>query len=248
MDKSNNSTLEHSQLLTIRNIEINQFVNNYYLRHYANNLETLEPETLDWIDSFEKNSVFYDIGASAGFFSLYAALKINCHIIAFEPDAQNFSILDKNHYLNKENILNPFMSFNIALGNKNEISKLYMFRYEAGAAMKILDKPKKRLEQNTFEPAHIQYVIQERLDDFVSNYKLPIPDYLKIDVDGSEHKIIEGSQRLLSNQKIKSILIEIEENDDHLKTIHIIKKFGFNIKAKYQVEHYKELFNYHFVR
>ena len=37
--------------------------------------ETREPEVLDWIDSFEKGCVFFDVGASFGTETLYAALK-----------------------------------------------------------------------------------------------------------------------------------------------------------------------------
>lgn len=243
-----NTTQKYSRSITIRNVTMKQFVNNYYLRHYADNLHSIEPETLDWIDSFDKNSVFYDVGASGGIFSLYAAIKRNCHIIAFEPEAQNFAILEKNHYLNQSLFCNPFMTFNLALGDHKEISKLFIFRYEAGAAMKILDKPIKRLEETPFKPAHVQYVIQERLDDFVSNYNLPCPNYIKIDVDGSEKKIIEGSQNLLRNKNIRSILVEIEEKNNYLRTLEDIKKLGFIIKEKYQVENYKQLFNYLLVR
>ena len=37
---------------------------------------TKEPETLEWIDNFKKNKVFWDIGANIGLYSCYAAKKI----------------------------------------------------------------------------------------------------------------------------------------------------------------------------
>ena len=37
--------------------------------------EKREPEVLDWIDGFEKDCVFFDVGASFGTETLYAALK-----------------------------------------------------------------------------------------------------------------------------------------------------------------------------
>ena len=39
------------------------------------NWETREPEVLDWIDGFEKGCTFFDVGASFGTETLYAALK-----------------------------------------------------------------------------------------------------------------------------------------------------------------------------
>ena len=34
-----------------------------------------EPETIDWINSFKENKIFWDIGANIGLYSCYAALK-----------------------------------------------------------------------------------------------------------------------------------------------------------------------------
>ena len=53
-------------------------------------LYTKEPETLNWIDSFQPNNseniVFWDIGANIGLYSIYAAVKFkNIEIISFEP-------------------------------------------------------------------------------------------------------------------------------------------------------------------
>ena len=36
----------------------------------AETFKTKEPETIEWIDSFKKNSVFWDIGANVGIYSL----------------------------------------------------------------------------------------------------------------------------------------------------------------------------------
>ena len=44
----------------------------------------------------------------------------------------------------------------------------------------------------------------------MSVYEIPLPDYIKIDVDGIEHYILKGSEKVINNAK--SVLIEI--NDD----------------------------------
>ena len=60
-----------------------------------------EPETLDWIDSMETNSVIWDIGANIGLYSCYAAKKIfNSKVFAFEPSVFNLEILARNIHLN----------------------------------------------------------------------------------------------------------------------------------------------------
>ena len=64
---------------------------------------TKEPDTLKWIDSFKNNSktVFWDIGANIGIFSIYAALKKNIKIFSFEPSFNNLSILGENISINQ---------------------------------------------------------------------------------------------------------------------------------------------------
>jgi hypothetical protein len=53
-----------------------------YLR--ANTFLTKEPETCTWIDEFDSKSVFLDVGANGGAFSLYGAQK-NMLFIALSP-------------------------------------------------------------------------------------------------------------------------------------------------------------------
>ena len=42
-----------------------------------------EEDTIKWIDEFEDNKVFYDIGANVGTFSVYASLKKKSKSIFF---------------------------------------------------------------------------------------------------------------------------------------------------------------------
>lgn len=237
------------QEFNIRGEKFLNITSNLYLSRAAKELETMEPDTLNWIDSFKPNSVFYDVGAATGSFSLYAAVKKKSEVIAFEPEAQNFSILEMHHYLNKEKISKPIKSLNFALSNSPELGHLFIVNNQPGAAMKILDKPIKRLEKNEFHPSHVQTVIKDKLDDIIKRYNLPSPNYIKIDVDGSELDVVEGASQTLSDPKMYSALIEIEDTNE--KNSPIIKKmedFGFQIKEKNQLEDYEGLFNYIFTK
>lgn len=57
-----------------------------------------EPDTLDWIDSFEPDSCYFDIGANIGQYSLYPAKKYGdkIQVYAFEPQSNNYYVLNKN--------------------------------------------------------------------------------------------------------------------------------------------------------
>ena len=62
---------------------------------------TKEPETLEWIDSFEEGSCFWDIGANIGLYSIYSASKINkIKVFSIEPSTSNLRVLSRNISIN----------------------------------------------------------------------------------------------------------------------------------------------------
>ena len=73
---------------------------------------------------------------------------------------------------------------------------------------------------------NIKFLLEEKL--------LDIPDYIKIDVDGIEHLILEGAGSYLKNKKIKSISVEINENFklQYLNVLKIMKKNNFFLRHK----------------
>ena len=66
----------------------------------AKTLLTKEPETIEWINGFNKTDIFWDIGANVGVYSLYAALR-GLSVLAFEPSPSNYYLLSRNIEINK---------------------------------------------------------------------------------------------------------------------------------------------------
>ena len=62
---------------------------NPLLRLRAETFLTKEPETLEWIDRMNDDSVLWDIGANVGIYSIYAAVSKRANVIAFEPSFFN---------------------------------------------------------------------------------------------------------------------------------------------------------------
>ena len=89
----------------------------------AETLLTKEPDTIQWIDSFEENSEFWDIGANIGVYSLYGANR-KIKVTAFEPSASNYYILTKNIEINgfDDQILATFASgLKLATGSVTDL-------------------------------------------------------------------------------------------------------------------------------
>src|SRR5690349_18823938 len=59
-----------------------------------------EPVTIEWIAGFAPDDVFVDVGANVGMYSIWAAKTRKTRVFAFEPEAQNYSLLNRNIVLN----------------------------------------------------------------------------------------------------------------------------------------------------
>src|SRR3989338_9770525 len=88
--------------------------NNALTYFRANTFFSKEPDTLAWIDTFNKSDTFYDIGANVGLYSLYAAIK-GISVIAFEPESQNYAEFNKNIFLN--NLDSKIQALNVAISD-----------------------------------------------------------------------------------------------------------------------------------
>ncbi|MBI3511403.1 MAG: FkbM family methyltransferase [Bacteroidetes bacterium] len=202
------------------------------LRFIADAFETIEPKTLDWIDSFSAGETMYDIGASNGMFAVYAAVKKNCCVVAFEPDAQNFSVLEMNHFLNNKKISTPIISLNVAASDKYDLGSFHAVNYGAGHHNKTLEK---NSDLHTAY-AHTQMVLTASLDKLITDFNLPEPDHVKIDVDGAEWNVMQGAAGRLASGKVRSWLIELREGTQEAENIfNLMQKNNYEMKERQKI-------------
>jgi hypothetical protein len=70
------------------------------------------------------------------------------------------------------------------------------------------------------------------MDSAITNFKLPPPRYIKIDVDGIEHLILEGGATILG--QVNSVLVEINDNFklQSENAIRYLKQAGLQLHNK----------------
>lgn len=187
-----------------------------------------EPITISWIRSFKKNKCMFDIGANVGIYSIYAAKTRLVNVYAFEPESNNFQNLMQN--ININNLNTSVIPFPIGISDTTEFSKLQISSFEPGSSHHTVGK--NHLDHNTLsiiKSKLTQGIFSTTIDDLCFKWNLPIPSYLKIDVDGIENKIIDKAKNVLKDSNLQSVLIEINENrNEDINIVKLLLKIGFN--------------------
>jgi FkbM family methyltransferase len=214
--------------IKVNNSNLKFYVTNYLLKYRVDTFFEKEPQTIRWIDSFKKNKIFYDIGSNIGLYSCYAATK-DLKVVSFEPSIFNLEILGKNIKLN--NLCNNVIIVPISLNNKNLISKFNLSSIDNGSALSSFGEPISH-DGSSLEVKFNYQTIGIKLDDCVNLFQLPYPDYIKIDVDGIEHLILEGSNNVLKN--VTSILVEINDRfiEQKVRCEQLLKNNNFYLLSR----------------
>jgi FkbM family methyltransferase len=204
-----------------------------------------ETENLDFIDQIRPGEVLFDLGACEGRFSIYASLK-GIHCFSFEPEKRNFEALLENIELNDiAGILKPF---ELAIGKQKGRGNLKIGQPWAGGHQKVVEQEDIRGDlMFTFKEEQTVDVVD--FDSFIIDKNLTCPDYLKIDIDGSEKAFVYGAQNTLKNPKLKGIIFELEIRDHNFDFIvENLKQNGLVEYARYQIPNEEFLYNIIFFR
>jgi len=186
-----------------------------------------EPDTIAWLRRIPHGSVFLDIGANVGMYSLAAALARGCRVYAFEPESQNYALLNANIALN--NAQGRVVAFCAALTDKPGFDRLYLSRFDHhGGGSCHSYGAEVGFDLTPRQAPFSQGCIGATLDELVSSGALPIPNYIKIDVDGFEHKVIKGALQTLNDHRVHELLIEINPAlPEHQSLLQQLRTLGF---------------------
>lgn len=179
-----------------------------------------EPETVQWIERHMKaDSVFFDVGANVGAYSLVAAHVAPGQIFAFEPLYATYATLQENILLNGFSNITP-MQF--ALGDKAGFVQIYPSTLKSGGAQHSYSKGKHVLRLATID-----------MDTLISVFKVPQPTMVKIDVDGYELPVIRGMFNAIANPALSTLLVELDATSGK-DVLDILGSAGFKLVSKTQ--------------
>lgn len=174
---------------------------------FPRNLVGREPETIDWIDGFETPCTLWDIGANIGTYALYAALRRGVSVLAFEPSPASYAALSRNVEANGRD--EEVQALCVAFSDRTRLGSLNMSATHAGNSFNSFASA----EDCFGRPIDIKFrqsTLGFTIDDFRLLFGLAPPNYLKIDVDGTEAPILDGAAETLRDPALRSVLIELE--------------------------------------
>lgn len=187
------------------------------------------------LDAAHSASVFFDIGANIGLFSLAAGVvHDHLRVFSFEPERLNYQRLVAN--IRQNSLSERVTPLRLALGSHR--GRLPLQRRGdhpgIGGHAIAIDAPA--------DSAHRDEVASETVDRLVSDAEVPPPDLIKIDVEGFELQVLRGMRRTLTHERPvvflelhPRLLSRFDDSPDEL--IRFIRELGYQdrvIKATRQ--------------
>lgn len=165
---------------------------------------------------FQYNSYAVDAGAYMGEISKKINKIYKTKVLAFEPNKENFKILNKKKSKN-------IQCFNLALSKKNTFLELTNSKDSSN----VLGFKSKEKDMKTKVKA-------VKLDKFL-NYNI---QFLKIDVEGAEIQLLEGAKKVLKKFKPNLVISVYHKHNDILEIYRQIESLRVFKKHKLHFKHY----------
>jgi FkbM family methyltransferase len=207
-------TVHHST--AAGSLDMTFYTPNAMCRYRTDTFSTKEPETLEWIDRFGGKGALYDIGANVGLYSVYYAKVHGGTVYAFEPSVLNLGLLAKNISIN--DLSDRVVIVPNPLTSENHVAPFHLSMLDEGGSMSTFG----------IETGHDGAALATQLAygttgmslDFMVEWGLipQPPTMIKIDVDGIEHLILRGAEKVLALPCLKTVLIEVNEDFQLLAT------------------------------
>jgi FkbM family methyltransferase len=213
-----------------KSAEVKIYSPNALCRWRAKTFFTKEPETLRWINQFGGDQkVFFDIGANIGLYSIYYSSLFAGKVFAFEPSVFNLECLTRN--LNLNNLQDQVVVMTNPLSHRSGVEEFQLQSTEQGGALSgfgVSYGQDGRSLQSVFSYLSYGFSLDAM---FESGIISDVPSMIKLDVDGIENLILRGAQKVISDDRCETILVEVNSDFKKLsnEVVEILEKCGFEV-------------------
>ena len=172
--------------------------------------------------------VVYDVGANIGVYARFMTSVCNAGtVICFEPMTENRELFEKN--LRESAFQQRVRLMPCALSDADGEENLQVDDMMSGSA--VLDrvtggKPCQGRSQYGMGP-RTELVHVARLDDLITAQNLPVPDVIKVDIEGAEAFMLAGSQETLRRHR-PDLLIELHGAKPAQNVFALLNSLGYS--------------------
>jgi FkbM family methyltransferase len=187
--------ISYPEVLSGKNWIINKdFGRAYYKGYY-------EPAITHFLEkNLNQDSIFFDIGAHAGYFSLIASqIAKRGKVVSFEPMARNFEFINQIKNINS---IQNWEVYNYAISDS--IGELGFIFGQTSSTGTVVPGNEGEISVKSMT-----------LDEFINQSKT-YPDFIKIDVEGHGDKVLKGFKLLNNYPKKILILLEVHKKSNEI--------------------------------
>jgi FkbM family methyltransferase len=187
-------------------------------------------ETILFKRLLKPGMVFLDVGANIGYYSALASSLVGKEgtVISLEPEINNFALLQKTLNANQGP---DYRLFNIAAASEDATAQFYVSEENCGDNRLAGNvRPQGGLEWRTVT------VSCRRIDDLIRENNLPLPDLIKVDVQGFEAEVLKGCRELFEKKARFVMMIEFwpeglkAAGSDPISFLREIRQLGFGVQ------------------
>jgi FkbM family methyltransferase len=196
-----------------------------------------------WIGNYEETfatavknrvrpgTICFDVGGYHGFFAGLMGLAGASTVITFEPFPPNRDYIQRVIRCNREL---PIEVMPYALGDRDD-----------NVSFNAMPDPSMgKWSGSNFQPgaaaSEVIAVPMRRLDSLISSGEVPVPDLIKIDIEGAELEMLEGTRELLES-KHPALFIETHSPRLAMQCDELLRQHSYEVRVLETETHVHEM-------
>ena len=179
----------------------------------------------------DADSVVFDCGANIGLYCRYLTGALGCkQVYAFEPDPSNCEMLGLNLRLGC--IEGRVVVLPIALADVDGLAEFQLddVQSASGTLSRASGGEASEGRQNLRLPPLVCSVQARSIDSLIRCGTVPVPDVLKVDVEGAEVLLLRGAAELLRGRG-PGLVIELHGAEVARSALQALLKAGYSVVA-----------------